>query len=317
MTRFAPITTIAAALAFATPAEALLARAWVSGKGVDSAGCGPASNPCRQLQYVHDNIIAPGGEIDIMDPAGYGALTIAKALTVVNDGVGVAGLLQSTDSAPAVLVAAGANDAVHLRGLTLDGAGVASDGIQFFSGGALEIVSCTIRHFARYGLWLSSGYDSRISIVNTRVAGNAAGGVYISAGSLANVRAVARGLDVVGTGGGPGVVVAGDDTEASKTIEVVIADSLVSNNFGEGIWVTTSAGKAIPSLTLTNVVASANGVGVGAGAGAIVRLSRSVISNNRSIAFKLAGGTIQSYGDNVVAGNWKDNVADLTPVALH
>ncbi|WP_158818603.1 hypothetical protein [Methylocapsa sp. S129] len=69
-----------------------LNRAWVSGHGADAAGCGAPASPCRSLQYVHDNIIAAGGEIDILDPAGYGAITITKALSIVNDGVGTAGV---------------------------------------------------------------------------------------------------------------------------------------------------------------------------------------------------------------------------------
>ena len=53
-------------------------RTWVSGKGVDQAGCGPIANPCRTLQYAHD-VTASGGEIDVADGAGYGAVAIAKA----------------------------------------------------------------------------------------------------------------------------------------------------------------------------------------------------------------------------------------------
>jgi hypothetical protein len=57
-----------AALGLAAPAEAaLLNRAWVSGHGTDAAGCGAAGSPCRTFQYTHDNIVAYGGEIDIME----------------------------------------------------------------------------------------------------------------------------------------------------------------------------------------------------------------------------------------------------------
>ena len=63
-------------------------RAWVSGHGVDAAGCGAPTAPCRSLQYVHDNVVVAGGEIDILDPGGYGAISITKAISIVNDGVG-------------------------------------------------------------------------------------------------------------------------------------------------------------------------------------------------------------------------------------
>ena len=53
----------------AAPAQALVNRACVSGHGTDAAGCRAPTSPCRSFQYVHDNIIAPNGEIDVLDPA--------------------------------------------------------------------------------------------------------------------------------------------------------------------------------------------------------------------------------------------------------
>src|SRR5579872_5435969 len=108
------IITMLASVAFGLAASAQTAaatgvsRAWVSGKGTDAAGCGAPTTPCRSLQYVHDNIIAAGGEIDILDPAGYGAVTIKKALSIVNDGVGTAGVQQSTAGLDAISISAGA-----------------------------------------------------------------------------------------------------------------------------------------------------------------------------------------------------------------
>src|SRR5450432_688710 len=106
----------AATVGAASPAwatQAGLNRAWVSGHGVDQAGCGAPVTPCRSLQYVHDNIVAAGGEIDILDPAGYGAVTITKAVSIVNDGVGTAGVQAASGNA--VTINAGANDTVYLR----------------------------------------------------------------------------------------------------------------------------------------------------------------------------------------------------------
>ena len=84
--------TCVAMLLAAPAASALNARTWISGKGVDQAGCGPAASPCRSLQYAHDQTSA-GGEIDILDAAGYGSLVITKAISIVNDGAGLAGVL--------------------------------------------------------------------------------------------------------------------------------------------------------------------------------------------------------------------------------
>src|SRR5579883_2230197 len=99
-TAFLAATSLASLLLALAPAQAAgLNRAWVSGHGADAAGCGAPAAPCRTFQYVHDNIVAPGGEIDVLDPAGYGAITISKALSIVNDGVGAAGVQTSTGAA--------------------------------------------------------------------------------------------------------------------------------------------------------------------------------------------------------------------------
>src|SRR5271166_6492978 len=79
-------------LAAGTAQAGTAARAWVSGHGTDAAGCGPPIAPCRSFQYVIDNVLVAGGEIDVLDPAGYGAVKIPYALSIVNDGVGTAGI---------------------------------------------------------------------------------------------------------------------------------------------------------------------------------------------------------------------------------
>src|SRR5579872_3964238 len=122
--------TLAALWFCQSPAQALVSRAWVSGHGADAAGCGSPASPCRSFQYVHNNIIAAGGEIDVLDPAGYGAITITKALSIVNDGVGTAGV-QQTQGTDAITVNAGPNDAIFIRGLTVEGLGSGRFGLLF------------------------------------------------------------------------------------------------------------------------------------------------------------------------------------------
>src|SRR5579885_3320200 len=139
-----------AALCLCSPAHALSNRAWVSGHGTDTGGCGSPASPCRTFQYVHDNIIAAGGEIDVLDPAGYGPVTITKALSIVNDGVGAAGVQAASGNA--ITINAGPNDVVTLRGVTIDGLGTGSYGILFNSGAGLTVVDCVARHFTVAGV---------------------------------------------------------------------------------------------------------------------------------------------------------------------
>jgi hypothetical protein len=145
-TNLLPAAFLLAALT-ASAAQAGVPRAWVSGHGTDASGCGAPTDPCRSLQYVHDNIINAGGEVDILDPAGYGTITISKAISIVNDGVGTAGI--QAVSGNAVTINAGASDAVTLRGLNIDGLGTGQNGIVFNSGANLTVVNCIIRHFVK------------------------------------------------------------------------------------------------------------------------------------------------------------------------
>jgi hypothetical protein len=61
-----------------SPAQAQPSRAFVAAQGSDSNPCS-FTLPCRSFQQAH-NTVAAGGEIDVLDPAGYGALTISKAI---------------------------------------------------------------------------------------------------------------------------------------------------------------------------------------------------------------------------------------------
>lgn len=164
-------------------AQALTTRTWISGKGVDQAGCGPIASPCRTLQFAHDNT-SDGGEIDVLDPAGYGSVNITKSISIVNDGVGTAGVL-APPSGDAVNIDAGTNATVLLRGLTIEGAGVGRNGVVFASGGALTIDTCLVRGFtgasstAGNGILLkpTAGLPN-IIVSNTTISDNGYVGLY-------------------------------------------------------------------------------------------------------------------------------------------
>jgi hypothetical protein len=121
MIKITSLPTIAGALLAlglsAAPAQAGPNRTFVSGKGTDSGAC-PVTAPCRTFAFALTQTAA-GGEIDVLDPAGYGTVTITKAVSIVNDGVGVAGI----QGVNGVTINAGASDSVHLRGLTIEGLG--------------------------------------------------------------------------------------------------------------------------------------------------------------------------------------------------
>jgi hypothetical protein len=80
---------IAAALALAVTlpavsAQAQAPRTFVSAAGSDSNPCSFAA-PCRHFQAAV-NATTLGGEVDALDPAGYGPITISQAITIEGQG---------------------------------------------------------------------------------------------------------------------------------------------------------------------------------------------------------------------------------------
>src|SRR5262249_42238364 len=104
-------------------AQAQISRTCVSAaKGSDSnsaSSCNCAT-PGRALHVAHDNPLG-NGEITVLDPGGYGGLTITKSISIVNDGGGEAGILAYTGQPVGITVNAPAGAFVNLRGLTVEG----------------------------------------------------------------------------------------------------------------------------------------------------------------------------------------------------
>src|ERR1051326_167766 len=135
-------------------------RVFVAAQGADSNPCTFAA-PCRTFQHAHD-VVAAGGEIDVLDPAGYGAVTINKAISI--QGHGFAGV--SFAGGTAITISAGATDNINLRGLLIDGVSGGQDGIDFFSGASLNVQDCAIRSAHGSGIRFSSSTPSALAIAN-------------------------------------------------------------------------------------------------------------------------------------------------------
>src|SRR5690242_3697996 len=100
-------------------------RTYVSGAGNDNNPCS-ATAPCRTFKVALGLTLA-SGEIYVLNSADYGPVTINKSVSITSDGA-VAGILAS--SGTAIIISAGTNDVVNLRGLDIDGGGTGSVGIQ-------------------------------------------------------------------------------------------------------------------------------------------------------------------------------------------
>jgi hypothetical protein len=114
-------------------------RTWVSGVGDDANPCSRTA-PCKTFAGAISKTAA-GGEIDALDPGGFGQVTITKAITL--DGGGqVSSILSSFGTG--ITIQAGVNDLVRVRNLSISGAGGGTTGVRFVAGRGLELENVSI-----------------------------------------------------------------------------------------------------------------------------------------------------------------------------
>lgn len=297
------IVSISLFASLSVPAHALNSRTWISGAGVDQAGCGPIANPCRSLQYAHDQTSA-GGEIDVKDSAGYGSLVIAKAITVVGDG-SIAGVV-AAPGADAITINAPSDAKVTLRGLTVDGLGGGRNGIVFNTGGALTIDKCNIMNFtadgdlAAFGIFLFPPQNStpKIAILDTTVTNNRRTGIILTGPDGSFNKAATATVDinrVISTNNSTGIYLL-----AATGSKFSVSQSVTSQNTSGGIVVMGASVSSLDSNVVTNN--AGNGIYVH---GTTMLLGRSVITGNGT-GVLVFSGTSLTYKNNQINGNTSD-----------
>jgi hypothetical protein len=125
---------VAVVLLLVPSAEAAASRTFVSGLGADTGTCG-RSAPCRSFAYALTQT-ASGGEITVLDSAGYGPVTITQSVTINNPG-GVEAGITVPSGQNGITITAPSTANITLRGLTLLGGGVGASGIVLNSGRAV------------------------------------------------------------------------------------------------------------------------------------------------------------------------------------
>jgi len=141
-------------------------RTWVSGVGDDANPCSRTA-PCKTFAGAISKT-AEGGEIDVLDPGGFGAVTITKALTIDGGhGSGWASILVNTGSGVNVNVTGGThvNDAVViLRHISFQGASqsvsAGANGINFIRAERLIVENCFFQNFSTTGITEASQASS-------------------------------------------------------------------------------------------------------------------------------------------------------------
>src|SRR5690242_20193666 len=135
----------------AAPANAQATRTWVSGVGDDANPCSRTA-PCKTFAGAISKT-APAGEINVLDPGGFGGVTITKAITISSQNFEAGVLVSGTNG---IVINAGANDRVVLEGLDLEGIGTGLDGINVFAAKEVHVIRSKIHNFSGNGINMHS-----------------------------------------------------------------------------------------------------------------------------------------------------------------
>jgi parallel beta-helix repeat protein len=197
-------------------------RVFVSGLGLDTNPC-TVTQPCRSFQQAY-NTAAVNGEIDVLDPAGYGPLTITHGISIQAHGFGGITMTAGTPNA-AITVSVTTSDPVSLNGLLLDGAGTGFAGIRITSGSSVQILNSVVRHFMVGIDDVTSTNGANLLVEDTVTSDNSSSGISVfSQGGAATKATLNR---ITANNNQIGVA-------TSSAQDTTIANSVISNN-GTGL----------------------------------------------------------------------------------
>ena len=283
-------------LACSSLAQAQATRTWVSGVGDDANPCSRTA-PCKTFAGAISKTAACG-EISVLDPGGFGAVTITKSITINGDGT-LAGILASLVNG--IVVNAGTNDVVTIRSVSINGACNGISGIRFLNGRHLKVENCTIYGFATHGIDMNHGGvgAGELSVHNTSFSNITSVGVRISrtagttqSASLSNVRInrTGFGLDVL------------------NDIEATMSNSVVSHVANQAV-----VAEGTSTINVVSSVLSHSGTGLQAlAAGSTVNFANCDIFNNTTGLSIVAGATGTRFGNSRIFGNGtNENVAGV------
>ena len=288
----------------AAGAHAQATRTWVSGVGDDVNPCSRTA-PCKTFAGAISKTAATG-EINVLDPGGFGAVTITKSITI-DGGPNAGGILASGTSG--VIINAAATDRVVLRRIAMNGHNftAGSGGVRILAAKEVIIEDCEIYQFERGIRFASSTANSFLKVLRTIVRNNGNIGISVEPTStgtrvdLDDVQVFRNGTD--------GIFLSNNVTANLRNVSSWGHDGDQGLNIVENAGGTTDV-----SIDNSSFTSNANGIFVSGTGGALVRVGRTTISQNTSNGLNVAvGHTVESFGNNHLRGNPNGNSFSSTP----
>ena len=252
-------------------AGATAQRTFVSASGVDNPACS-IGTPCRTLGAAI-TATSSGGEVLVVDSAGYGPVTITKSVSIIVP-AGVYGGITVTSGNGVTINAPGAT--VVLRGLSINGQGGAN-GILVQAAARVRIENCVVSNMAAQGIY-DQAANGEVIVLDTISRDNGDGGFAVVAANATIVLDHVRSEHNVNVG----FYIA--PTPAAIYAQATISDGIFTRNGLHGIWADSVAG-----------------------AGTYVLVERSAIVDNLDNNIEATSGASSSFVDitldhNVISG---------------
>jgi hypothetical protein len=290
-------------------------RTWVSGVGDDGnvASLCSRTMPCKTFAGAI-GVTSAGGEINCLDPGGFGAVTISQSISIICGTAGEAGVLVSGTGANGITISAGSTGVVYLSGLDFEGLNTSSVGVQINSAHRVTIQNCVIQGFISGGINVTTSISMTLEIKDTTVTNNGSVGVGIAPSGGTTVYAsidhsliqnnTIDGVQAIGTLGG--------------AVLLGISDSSMSLNGGNGLAVFSGPGNAKVNVIRDSFVTN-GGLGIKAdqssGGSAAAIVGSSMFADDLGGAIGLvAGGTVYSLGNNQLSGPPGNSPTPLSPL---
>jgi hypothetical protein len=282
--------------AFASLTQAQAPRTWVSGVGDDVNPCSRTA-PCKTFAGAISKT-APCGEIDALDPGGFGTVSITKSLTI--DGTGtLAGIMASNLNG--ITINTASTDVVTIRGLTINGNCTGLAGIRVINTTprAVNIEDCEIFRFTGNGIdWATTGGTlGQLNIRNSVSRNNSGDGVAVSS-SVGQVKGTLENSSFIGNLNG---------AHAKLNARLTADRCQFSGNTSNGILADGNVGVMRVSNSAINNNSS-NGVSASNG---VVGINSCDIYNN-TLTGAAGGAAIETYGNNRIFANGTDGCVGCT-----
>ncbi len=264
-------------------------RTWVSGVGDDVNPCSRTA-PCKTFAGAISKT-ATNGEINCLDPAGYGAVTITKSITIdCEDTQG--SILSAGTNGVIINITAGTDTkkAVKIRGISINGAGTGINGIRILAANSVQVEDGVIDGGTQHGISVETTAGTpKITVDRMSIRSNTGNGIntFITGGTV--------NLSVSNS------VFANNATgiSLSSNTKAAVRDTTLSNN-------TTGLVASNAEMNVTGSLISHNTTGISSLSGGTFRITGNTITANGTGLSSSGGGSIVSFSNNAILGNTID-----------